>query len=194
MSMPKLSTATFAGGCFWCTEAVFKRLKGVVSASPGYAGGSTDHPHYEDVSSGETSHAEAIQVEYDPSIISYDQLLGVFFATHDPTTPDRQGADVGTQYRSAIFYFNDVQQSAAEEKIKELESSKKFGRPIVTQILPFTNFYPAENFHKDYYDKHQDAPYCQLVIDPKIKKLYRDFKTIVKAQFYDTDTCRPATG
>ena len=171
---------TFAGGCFWCTEAIFKSLKGVSSVIPGYAGGSMEHPSYENVSSETTGHAEAIQIEFDPSIISYEELLNVFFATHDPTTPNRQGADVGSQYRSVIFHHNDSQRNAAEKKVKELESSKHFDRPIVTQILPFTNFYPAENYHKDYFALHQDAPYCQVVIDPKIKKLSRDFKSIVK--------------
>lgn len=173
------AVTTFAGGCFWCTEAVFKRLKGVISVTPGYAGGLTDDPNYDDVSSGETGHAEAIQITYDPRSITYNQLLDVFFATHDPTTPNRQGADVGSQYRSVIFYHDEEQKRSATQSIAQIGSSGNFHDPIVTQIAPFTNFYPAENYHKDYYEKHQDAPYCRVVIDPKIQKLYRDFKDLV---------------
>lgn len=171
---------TFASGCFWCTEAVFKRLKGVISVAPGYAGGTTENPNYEQVSSETTGHAESIQIEFDPSSISYDQLLDVFFATHDPTTPNRQGEDVGSQYRSAVFYHDENQRKTAEQKMKELEKSGKLDRPIVTQILPFISFYPAENYHRDYYEKHQDTPYCRVVIDPKIQKLYRDFKNLTR--------------
>lgn len=175
-----MELATFAGGCFWCTEAVFKRLKGVESVEPGYAGGSMNKPSYENVSSGKTGHAEAIQITFDPKIISFNELLKVFFATHDPTTLNKQGADIGTQYRSVIFYHDQKQQKAAEDYIKSIQKSGKFSSKIVTKVEPLSSFYPAETYHKDYYENHQDAPYCQLVIDPKIQKLYKDFKENLK--------------
>lgn len=175
-----MEVATFGGGCFWCTEAVFKRLKGVESVEPGYAGGTMDNPSYEAVSGGQTGHAESIQIKFDPKVISFDKLLAVFFATHDPTTLNQQGADIGTQYRSVIFYHDENQQQATLDYIKKLQDSGKFSSKIVTKVEPFTNFYPAESYHKNYYENHQDAPYCQLVIDPKIQKLYRDFKTDLK--------------
>lgn len=183
MSDQKLETATFAGGCFWCTEAVFKRLKGVESVTSGYSGGNMDNPSYEQVSTEQTGHAEAIQIQFYPSIISYNQLLDVFFATHDPTTPNQQGNDIGTQYRSAIFYHSPSQQAEAEEKIKHLESEAKFPAPIVTEVVEFTNFFPAEDYHKDYYDKNNSAPYCRLIIDPKIQKLQKNFKDEVKEEY-----------
>ena len=166
-----LETATLAGGCFWCTEAIFKRLKGVKSIEPGYSGGAVKNPTYEQVCVGNTSHAEAIQIKFDPTTLSFEKLLDVFFALHDPTTLNRQGADVGTQYRSAIFYHN-IDQKNISEKVKNNLDQQK----IVTEIVPFTNFYKAENYHKDYFDNNRQQPYCQAVIDPKIKKLYEEFK------------------
>ena len=179
-----METATLAGGCFWCTEAIFKRLKGVESVTSGYAGGTAANPTYEQVSSGTTGHAEAIQIKFDPSVISFDKILDVFFATHDPTTLNRQGADVGSQYRSVISYYDDKQKQAAQEKIKELTKSKKFKNPIVTRIEPFKNFYPAENYHQNYYEINKNsAPYCPLVIDPKIQKLRDEFKGDIKEEY-----------
>lgn len=166
-----MEIATFAGGCFWCTEAIFKRLKGVESVIPGYTGGNLDNPNYEQVSSGETGHAEAIQITFDPNTISFEKLLEVFFATHDPTTLNQQGADFGTQYRSSIFYHSADQKKAAEKFVHP---------PMVTKIEEASVFYPAEDYHKNYYDTHKDAMYCKLVIDPKIQKLYKDFKENIK--------------
>lgn len=171
-----METVTLAGGCFWCTEAIFKRLKGVISVEPGYSGGEVENPTYEQVSSGNTGYAEAIQIKFDLSIISFEKILEVFFATHDPTTLNRQGNDVGTQYRSVIFYHDEVQKEIAEKMITNLQKSGKYQNPIVTQIEPFKNFFKAENYHKDYFENNKDAPYCQLIIDPKIKKLMEDFK------------------
>lgn len=167
-------TATLGGGCFWCTEAIFKRLKGVISVMSGYAGGSAEQnsiPSYENVSSGTTGYLEAIQTEFDPSIISYEKILEVFFATHDPTTLNRQGQDVGSQYRSAIFYHSQDQKKIAEE-LKQPS--------FVTEILPFDKFYKAEEYHQNFYDKNKSYPYCQIIIDPKIKKLIEEFKNDVK--------------
>jgi peptide-methionine (S)-S-oxide reductase len=178
MSDRQYETATLAGGCFWCTEAVFKRLKGVESVTPGYTGGQVENPSYEQVSSGTTGHAEAIQIEFDPKIISFDKLLEVFWKLHDPTTLNRQGADVGTQYRSAIFYHHKTQQDTAEKSKKS--HTADFSDPIVTEIVPFTKFYAAEGYHEDYYDKNRSNPYCQIVIDPKITKLYKEFKENLK--------------
>jgi peptide-methionine (S)-S-oxide reductase len=172
--------AIFAGGCFWCTEAFFKNLKGVLSVVPGYTGGEKPNPSYEEVCTGETGHAEAIMLEYDPSIISYQDLLSVFFATHDPTAKNRQGNDVGTQYRSAIFYIGPHQKNAAKDCIKELESKKVFNSPIVTQMLPLQEFFPAEDYHKNYFETHKEAPYCQIVIGPKVAKLRQTFKRLLK--------------
>ena len=166
-----METATFAGGCFWCTEAIFQRLKGVIKVVPGYTGGDKENPTYEEVSSGRTSYAETIQITFDPEIITFEKLLEVFFATHDPTTVNRQGSDIGTQYRSVIFYQNDAQKETAEKFIHP---------PIVTKIESATTFYPAEDYHKNYYENHKDTSYCQLVIDPKIQKLYREFKEDLK--------------
>jgi peptide-methionine (S)-S-oxide reductase len=173
-------TATLAGGCFWCTEAIFKNLKGVISVTPGYSGGKTENPTYEQVCTGTTGHAEAIQVEFNPTIIPFELLLDVFFATHDPTTPNRQGHDLGEQYRSVIFYHNDGQRLASENTVKQLEKEKTFDNPIVTQIVPFTNFYPAEDYHREYYANNPDKPYCQIVINPKIAKLRHKFASYLK--------------
>lgn len=168
--------ATFAGGCFWCTEAVFAKLKGVTSVTSGYIGGSVENPTYDQVCSGTTGHAEAIQIEFDPSEISYLTLLEIFFATHDPTTLNRQGADVGTQYRSAVFYHNQDQKNEVEKYIASVDSSKKYTQPIVTEIAPATTFYPAEEYHQAFYQNNPNYGYCRLVIDPKISKLLREFR------------------
>jgi peptide-methionine (S)-S-oxide reductase len=163
--------ATLAGGCFWCTEAIFKRLKGVSFVLPGYSGGEVEKPTYKEVCDGTTGHAEAIQIEFDRSIIPYEKILEIFFYTHDPTTPNQQGNDIGPQYRSVIFYHDENQKKEAEKIISYLEISKIFSKPIVTTVEPFKNFYVAEDYHKNYYEKNKDAPYCMYVIGPKIKKL-----------------------
>jgi peptide-methionine (S)-S-oxide reductase len=163
------ATATFGGGCFWCTEAVFERVEGVKSVTAGYAGGDTPSPTYKQVCSGETGHAEVIQIEFDPAKVSYEQLLEVFWAAHDPTQLNRQGADTGTQYRSIILYHDDRQKAAAEKSLAAAQ--KEFGGRIVTEIKPLTKFYPAENYHQDYYRQNSSAPYCSVVIAPKLKKL-----------------------
>ena len=173
-----METATFAGGCFWCTEAIFKMLKGVEKVLSGYSGGYSEKPTYEQVSSGSTGYAEAIQITYDPKIISYKDLIYVFLRTHDPTTLNRQGADVGSQYRSVIFYHNAKQKSQALDLITKSEMDIK--RKIVTQILPFGKFFKAEDYHQDYFKKNPNKPYCRLVIDPKITKLKKDFKDFLK--------------
>ena len=178
-----LEKATLAGGCFWCTEAIFKRLKGVISVMPGYAGGEKANPSYEDVCSGTTGHAETIQIEFDPKVISYDKILDVFWHLHDPTTLNQQGNDIGTQYRSAIFYHSLKQKKIAEKIKKNIEDSKKYEDPVVTEIVPFTNFYKAENYHQNYYDKNKSASYCQIVIDPKIQKLMKNYKEEVKEEY-----------
>lgn len=175
--------ATFAGGCFWCTEAVFKRLKGVLSVEPGYVGGDTENPSYETVLMGKSGHAEAIQIEFDPTIIPYEKLLDVFFATHNPTTKNQQGNDIGPQYRSAIFYHTPEQKEKAEQAIQTLEKEQRFNKPIVTEVTPFTNFYKAEEHHKNYYDKNQEYPYCEFIISPKIKKLLHEFGNDVKEEY-----------
>lgn len=164
-----MEQATFGAGCFWCVEAVFERLDGVSSVVSGYTGGSKPHPTYEEVCTGRTGHAEVAQITFDPSKISYEKLLSVFWESHDPTTLNRQGADAGTQYRSAIFYHDERQKIAAEQS--RAEAGKEFEDPIVTEIVPLKEFYPAENYHQDYYNNHKNAPYCALVIKPKLKKL-----------------------
>ena len=172
----KMDTATFANGCFWCTEAIFEELKGVVSAVSGYTGGHTENPTYKEVCNGTTGHAECIQITFDPSIISYDELLEVFWKTHDPTTLNRQGNDIGTQYRSAIFYHSEEQKQKAAHYKKELDESGAWSNPIVTEISPFTIFYPAENYHQQYFEVNGDAnPYCQFVIQPKLEKFRKVF-------------------
>jgi len=166
-----LEIATLGGGCFWCTEAVFSEIKGVAKAEPGYSGGKIPNPTYEVVSTGTTGHAEVIQVTFNPSFISFREILDVFFATHDPTTLNRQGADYGTQYRSVIFYRNDEQKTIAENLIEELNNAKVFDAKIVTQIMPFKAFYEAEDYHKKYFKRNSRDLYCKLVIAPKISKL-----------------------
>lgn len=172
--------AVFGGGCFWCTEAVFKMLKGVSNVLPGYSGGTVPNPTYEQVCSGTTGHAECTQVEYDPSQINYKDLLTVFFGSHDPTTLNRQGADVGTQYRSVIFYTTPEQKQIAENFIKEINSSSSEGKPIVTEVLPLDIFYPAEDYHKDYYERNKNEAYCELVINPKLEKVVKNFGELLK--------------
>jgi peptide-methionine (S)-S-oxide reductase len=167
--------ATLASGCFWCSEAVFTIIRGVERVEPGYTGGSVPNPTYEQVSSGTTGHAEAVQVFFDPSVISFREILEIFFATHDPTTLNRQGPDVGTQYRSVIFYHNEEQKTTAEKVIEELNKEEIWDAPIVTQVEPFKAFYNAETYHKDYYKKHPNQPYCQAVITPKLVKLQQRF-------------------
>jgi peptide-methionine (S)-S-oxide reductase len=175
-----LEVATFAGGCFWCTEAVFDQLKGVVKVESGYSGGDVANPSYEDVCSGETGHAETIQVTFDPSVVSYADLLRIFFTTHDPTTLNRQGADVGTQYRSAVFYHNPEHERIAREVVQEFEKSKVWKRPIVTELTPYKNFYKAEDYHQDYYERNSRQPYCRAVIEPKISKLREHYREKLK--------------
>jgi peptide-methionine (S)-S-oxide reductase len=181
--MNNLKTATLAGGCFWCTEALFKRLKGVESYVPGYTGGNVENPTYEQVCSGTTGHAEAVQIQFDPEIISYEKLLEIFWHTHNPTTLNRQGNDEGPQYRSVIFYHNDNQKKAAEKSKEEAEESKLYSDPIVTEIVPFKNFYEAEDYHKNYYDNNRNQGYCNFVIDPKIHKLLSEFSKEVKEEY-----------
>ena len=182
---PGLAKATFASGCFWCSEALFQQLKGVKSVVSGYSGGTMKNPNYGDVSTGMTGHAEAIQVTYDSSVITYLELLEVFWKTHDPTTKDRQGADVGTQYRSAIFYHNDEQKKLAEEYKKKLDASGAFGSPIVTQIVPFAEFYRAENYHQNFYANHSRQSYCMFMIGPKLDKLKEVFHDKLNASGKD---------
>jgi peptide-methionine (S)-S-oxide reductase len=176
----KMEVATLAGGCFWCVEAVFSIIRGVEKIEPGYTGGSVPNPSYEQVSSGTTGHAEAAQITFDPSVISFREILEIFFASHDPTTLNRQGPDVGTQYRSAIFYHNEEQKTTAEEVIAELEKEGIWDSPIVTQVEPLKVFYKAETYHKDYYKKHPNQPYCQAVIAPKLAKLQHRFLSKLK--------------
>lgn len=175
-----MQTAVFGGGCFWCTEAIFAMLKGVAHVEPGYAGGAIANPTYTGVSEGNTGHAEVIRVTYDPAIISYDDLLTVFFGSHDPTTPNRQGADVGTQYRSIILYQNEAQKVAAEKMSQDIQSSLDDGTRVLTQIEPLKEFYPAEDYHKNYYVTNASAPYCQLVIEPKIEKVRKRFAELLR--------------
>jgi peptide-methionine (S)-S-oxide reductase len=178
-----MEKATVANGCFWCTEAIFKRLKGVISVISGYAGGTVENPSYEQVCSGTTGHAEAIRIEFDSSVLPYEKLIEIFFHTHNPTTLNRQGNDVGTQYRSAIFYHSEEQKNAAEKIKKKIEDEKIYTDPIVTQIVPFTNFYEAEAHHQNYYDRNKDYPYCQFVIDPKLQKLLQEYKNDLKEEY-----------
>jgi len=174
-------TATLAGGCFWCLEAAFQQLKGVTAVASGYAGGTVPNPTYEAVCSGRTDHAEVTQVEFDPAVISYRDLLGVFFTIHDPTTLNQQGADVGTQYRSAIFYQSPEQERVARETIAQLEATHVWDDPIVTEVVPLAAFYPAEQYHRDYYNRNQNQPYCRAVIAPKVAKLRKHFLEKLKA-------------
>jgi peptide-methionine (S)-S-oxide reductase len=176
----KLETATFASGCFWCTEAVFQNLRGVKTVVSGYSGGKVDNPTYEAICSGNTGHAEVIQVTFDPKVISFDDLLKVFWQTHDPTTPNQQGHDVGTQYRSAVFYHSDQQRRTAEQYKQQLDAAKTFAKPIVTEITPFKKFYPAEKYHQNYFNQNASQSYCQFVIRPKVEKFNKEFKALLK--------------
>jgi peptide-methionine (S)-S-oxide reductase len=177
----KTEVAVFGGGCFWCTEAVFNELRGVVSVMPGYAGGNVKDPTYEQVCGGKTQHAEVIRIEFDPSQIAYKDLLTVFFATHDPTTLNRQGNDVGTQYRSIILYSNEEQKREAEALIKELNQSSTHGKPVVTEVKPLDEFYEAEDYHRRYYENNPYQPYCQMMIVPKLHKVHKQFTEILKS-------------
>lgn len=176
-------TATIAGGCFWCTEAIFKRLKGVTSVLSGYAGGTIANPTYEEVSSGNTGHAETIQIKFDPSSISFEKILDIFWHTHNPTTLNQQGNDVGTQYRSVIFYHDEKQKEIAEKSKEALEKEGVYKDPIITEIIPFTNFYAAEDYHKNYFDRNSGVPYCNFVINPKIHKLLEKYRNDVKEKY-----------
>ncbi len=176
----KIETATLGMGCFWCTEAVFQELKGVISVTPGYAGGHVPNPSYEEVCNGNTGHTEVAQIQYAPLQISFEELLEVFFKVHDPTSINRQGEDVGFQYRSVIFYHSEYQKQAAEKVIQELNQQNAFGKPVITAIEPFKNFYPAEDYHKNYFRLNSNKPYCQLVIKPKVEKFEKIFKDKLK--------------
>lgn len=177
----KEELATFAGGCFWCTEAVFKEVEGVKEVISGYTGGKVKDPSYREVTGGRTGHAEAVQLKFDPDVISYEDLLDIFFATHDPTTLNKQGADVGTQYRSAVFYHNEDQHRIIVQKIKEMTKRDFFKDPIVTEILKAGDFYKAEDYHQNYYDQNPDQPYCAVVINPKLSKFRKKYQDKLKS-------------
>jgi peptide-methionine (S)-S-oxide reductase len=179
---PSDETATLAGGCFWCLEAVFQEVEGVRSVMPGYAGGITEDPTYDQVCTGRTGHAESVQVVFDPAVISYRDILEIFLSVHDPTTLNRQGADVGTQYRSAVFYHDECQRAIAGEVIGELEKAGVWGKPIVTQVVPLEKFYPAEDYHRDYYKKHPEQGYCRMVISPKVSNFRQKWASRLKGQ------------
>ncbi len=178
----KMEVATLAGGCFWCLEAIFDELEGVEKVVSGYSGGKTANPSYKEVCGGRTGHAEAVQVVFDPSVISYREILAVFFSMHDPTTLNRQGADVGTQYRSVIFYHDDKQKALAEQLIKELNAAKIWSRPIVTEVAPFGSFYPAEGYHQRYFKQNATQSYCQVVIAPKLAEFREHYSDKLKKQ------------
>jgi peptide-methionine (S)-S-oxide reductase len=180
--MSDLQKATLGSGCFWCSEAVFSDLDGVSKVEPGYSGGTVPNPSYEQVCTDTTGHAEVAQVTYDPNVVTYRDLLEVFFSTHDPTTPNRQGADVGTQYRTVIFYHDEAQKRAAQQMVKELTEEKVFGNPIVTELAPLKAFYPAEDYHREYFKRHSSQPYCQFVIAPKLAKFRAHFQSKLKKQ------------
>jgi peptide-methionine (S)-S-oxide reductase len=172
--------ATFGAGCFWCVEAIYSRLEGVIDVQSGYSGGSVKNPTYKEVCTGKTGHAEVCQIIFNPDVISYEQLLKVFWSVHDPTTPNRQGNDVGTQYRSVIFYHSEEQKKLAEEIREKLDREGIWKKPIVTTVDPFVAFYPAEDYHDDYFEKNPNQPYCSLVIAPKVEKFEKVFKDILK--------------
>ena len=176
-----VAKATFGGGCFWCTEAVYSEISGVKSVTSGYTGGRIPTPNYKQVCSGLTGHAEAVEIEYDPAVVPYEKLLEIFFATHDPTTLNRQGADVGTQYRSAIFYHDDTQKEIAKNVIEKLNESKVFPSPIVTTLEKAKVFYAAESYHQDYFANNGYQPYCQAVVAPKVAKVRKVFKELLKS-------------
>ncbi len=175
-----LETAVFAGGCFWCIETLFQDLKGVEKVESGYSGGTTPNPTYKEVCTGSTGHAEVIKITFDPSVITYEQLLTVFFHVHDPTTLNRQGADAGTQYRSAVFYADDKQKTSAEKVIADITAQKLWDDPIVTEVTKLGEYYKAEDYHQDYYNNNPNQGYCSAVIAPKVKKFYKEFKDMLK--------------
>ena len=179
MNEKSSEVVVFGGGCFWCTEAVFSMLRGVESVLPGYAGGHIDHPTYEQVSAGTSGHAEVIRFEYNPALITFTDLLNVFFATHDPTTVNRQGNDVGPQYRSVIFTTTPEQKIAAQQFIETLNASDEQGAPVVTRVEPLTTFWPAEDYHEKYYENHKEQSYCQIVINPKLQKVKEKFAKLL---------------
>ena len=176
----KSDTVTFGTGCFWCTEAIFQDVEGVISVESGYSGGHVANPTYEQVGSGSSGHAECLNIVFDPAKVTYDELLEIFWQTHDPTTLNRQGNDIGTQYRSVIFYHNQQQKEVAEKYKKELDKSGAYDKPIVTTLEPFTRFYRAENYHQNYYNENGSQPYCQFVIRPKVEKFRKVFKDKLK--------------
>jgi peptide-methionine (S)-S-oxide reductase len=176
----KNQIAVFGGGCFWCTEAVFDELRGVITVMPGYTGGTVKNPTYDQVCNGDTGHAEATRIEFDPAQIKFHDLLTVFFATHDPTTLNRQGNDVGTQYRSAIFYATPEQKVEAEKFITDLTASDPGGKPIVTEVVPLGEFYDAEDYHREYFKNHPEQGYCQVIIEPKVQKMQQKFAALLK--------------
>lgn len=178
----KQETAVLGGGCFWCLEAVFQGLKGVSEAVSGYSGGMTAHPAYEQVCTGVTGHAEVVRIVFDPDVISFEELLEVFWRIHDPTTPNRQGNDVGTQYRSVIFYLSAEQKAAAERSMGKAASSGLWADPIVTELAPFTTFYEAEAYHRNYFVTNPDQPYCRVIIDPKVRKFRKEFSGKLREQ------------
>ncbi len=180
--MAQFQTATLAGGCFWCTEAIFDRLKGVQSVMPGYANSKVANPSYQAVCTGKTGAAEAVQITYNPDVMPYETLLEIFWHLHDPTTLNRQGNDIGTQYRSGVYYQDDEEKQTALEVKRQVEMSGAYKKPIVTEIVPFVNFYPAEDYHKDYYENNRSQSYCQFVIDPKVQKLLREYRNELKVQ------------
>jgi len=177
-----VQTAVFGGGCFWCTEAIFSELRGVVSVIPGYTGGVTKNPTYDEVCTGKTGHAESLRVTYDSRQISFNDLLTIFFATHDPTTLNRQGNDTGTQYRSAVFYASEAQKNETENFIKKMEASDPGGKHIVTEVVPLGIFYEAEDYHRNFFEKNRGVPYCQLIIEPKVEKLQKEFAELLKTK------------
>lgn len=179
---PEAGIATFGAGCFWCVEAVFLELDGVLSVESGYAGGKIENPTYEQICSGTTGHAEVCQIRYDPAKITFDELLEVFWKTHDPTTLNRQGNDVGTQYRSVVFFHDDAQQALAEQRKGQLDAAGIWQDPIVTEISPFTKFYMAEEYHQQYYERNPEAGYCQVIIRPKVEKFRKVFKDKLKSE------------
>ncbi len=180
MNTDKKEIAVFGGGCFWCTEAVFKMMKGVTKVLPGYSGGKIPNPTYDQICGGNTGHAEVVYIEYDPNIVQYDDLLTVFFGSHDSSTLNRQGNDIGTQYRSVIFYTTDEQKEKAEKYIQEINSSNKMGGEAVTEVVQFEKFYEAENYHKDYFEKNPYNSYCQLIINPKLEKVQKKYADLLK--------------
>lgn len=176
----KKEVVVLGGGCFWCTEAVFKMMRGVTSVLPGYAGGTTENPTYKDVCNGDTGHAEVVQIEYDPELVSVKDILTVFFGSHDPTTLNRQGADIGTQYRSVIFYTTEDQKEVAFAMIQEMNSSNEKGDSVKTEVLRLPKFYVAESYHQDYFAMNKETTYCQLVINPKLEKVQKEFADLLK--------------